>query len=326
MYIVTGGAGFIGSAFVAKLNAKGIEDILVVDELGESTKWGNLKGLKFNDYIHKDSLLELVLADALPGKIEALIHMGACSSTTEKNVDYLLENNYRYSRAMAEYALDKDARFIYASSAATFGAGELGYSDAHDLIPQLKPLNPYGYSKQIFDLWAFQNGLLDKCVGLKFFNVFGPNEYHKAEMRSVVHKAWGQIKDSGRVKLFKSYRADYKDGEQKRDFVYIKDCLEVMWWFLENPKVNGIFNLGSGQARSWNDLVNAAFAALGKPSSIDYIDMPLEIRDQYQYYTKAEMQKLYNSGCPVKFNSLESCIKDYLVNYLEAGQKFLDKL
>lgn len=319
LYVVTGGAGFIGSAFVAKLNASGIDNILVVDELEKSDKWKNLLGKSFVDYSHKDSFLADLAAGKFANQIRAIIHMGACSSTTERDVEFLMRNNYRYSVTLAEYALKQNLRFIYASSAATYGDGSLGYSDKDVITPTLRPLNPYGFSKQIFDLWALKADRLKKMVGIKFFNVFGPNEYHKADMRSMVLKAYQQIKDSGRVKLFKSHLPEYKDGEQKRDFIYIKDCVNVLWWFLEHPTVNGIFNLGTGRARTWNDLVHAVFAALKLSPKIDYIDMPVEIRSQYQYFTEADMRAFQAVAPEFSFRALEDSVSDYVLNYLETG-------
>ena len=233
MYIVTGGAGFIGSAFLSKLNQEGISDILVVDALGESENGKNLVQKDINDYWDKECFLKQLLENKLPKKIEAIVHLGACSSTTETDAKYMMNNNYRYTRALAEYALDKKIRFIYASSAATYGDGSLGFSDNHQSTHGLKPLNVYAYSKQLFDLWALKSNAVDRMVGLKFFNVFGPNEYHKESMRSVALKAFEQIQETGKVKLFKSYRPEYQDGEQKRDFVYVKDCCDVMYWFLK---------------------------------------------------------------------------------------------
>lgn len=323
MIIVTGGAGFIGSALVWKLNREGLHDILIVDDLGETEKWKNLVGLKYEDYLHKETFLDLILEDEIHGGITALIHLGACSSTTERDADYLMENNYRYSQALAKWALAKDIRFIYASSAATYGDGSMGFSDAREKIPDLRPINMYGYSKQLFDLWVLRNGLDDRMAGIKFFNVFGPNEYHKGDMRSVVHKAYGQVRNRGRVSLFKSHRPEYEDGGQMRDFIYVKDCVEVLWWFMENRSVSGIFNLGTGRARTWNDLVNAVFAAMGRPPEIEYIDMPESIRDQYQYFTEAVMDKLRSRGYKAPFTGLEEAVRDYVVNYLEEGERCL---
>ncbi|MBL7994355.1 ADP-glyceromanno-heptose 6-epimerase [bacterium] len=317
MIIVTGGAGFIGSATIKKLNDSGIEQILVVDNLGSSDKWKNLVGKKFSDYIHKDEFIKLIENQANFGDAEAVIHFGACSATTEQDADYLIRNNFHYSRALAEWALARDIRFIYASSAATYGDGALGFSDDNDTTYKIRPLNKYGFSKHLFDLWVLNNKLEGKVTGLKFFNVFGPNEYHKGDMRSLINKAFFQIRETGKVRLFKSHRDDYRDGEQVRDFVYIKDCLEVIWWFLRNPKTCGIYNLGTGNARSWNDLVKSIFSALGQKHKIEYIDMPEAIRNAYQYHTEAKMEKLRSAGYPISFLSLEDSVKDYVCAYLQ---------
>jgi len=317
MIIITGGAGFIGSAFVWKLNQEGIYDIVIVDQLGTDDKWKNLVSLRFEDYIHKDDFFNMLCDDALPFEVSAIVHMGACSSTTERDADYLWENNFLYTRTLAEWALQHNIRFIYASSAATYGDGTKGFSDNHKTINELKPINMYGYSKQIFDLWVFRQKLENKVAGIKFFNVFGPNEYHKGDMSSVIFKAFHQIKETGMVKLFKSYKKEYKDGEQMRDFVYVKDCVNVMWWLLKNPKTNGIFNLGTGKARTWNDLIKAVFTAMKKKTNIEYIAMPESLRNQYQYFTEAEMSKLKKAVCPVKFLSLEDSVHDYVTKHLQ---------
>ena len=322
MIVVTGGAGFIGSAMVAKLNEQGITDILVVDELGTSTKWKNLLGKNFTDYLYKENFLDALLGERLP-KIDAIIHMGANSSTTEKDVEHLMENNYRYTRVLAEWSMKKKARFIYASSGATYGDGTMGFNDNGETTLKLKPLNAYGYSKQIFDLWLLQNHHQNKVAGIKFFNVFGPNEYHKGDMKSLVCKAYYQIQEIGKIRLFKSYKPEYKHGEQVRDFVYIKDCTEVLWWFLNTPKVNGIYNLGTGKARTWNDLAKAIFAALNQSPNIEYIDMPEDIRGAYQYHTEAMTAKLFAAGCPVQFRSLEDSVQDYVQNYLHPELRYL---
>jgi len=324
MIVVTGGAGFIGSAMISKLNEKGREDILVVDDLGSTDKWKNLVGKRFADYMHKDTFLKAIDGGTFPrGDFDAIIHLGACSATTERNVDYLMQNNYYYSKRLADYATWSDIRFIYASSAATYGDGERGFSDDDAVTPLLRPLNPYGYSKQVFDLWAMQNGLMDAVAGVKFFNVFGPNEYHKGEMKSLVVKAYHQIMETGSVKLFRSHRDDYKDGEQVRDFIYVKDVTEALWWLLEHKDVNGIYNLGTGVSRSWNDLANAIFSALGKPASIEYIDMPETIRNAYQYYTEATVAKLKGRGFPAAFMTLEDSVRDYVTNYLHPSDRYL---
>ncbi|HNQ18182.1 MAG TPA: ADP-glyceromanno-heptose 6-epimerase [Smithellaceae bacterium] len=325
MIIVTGGAGFIGSAFVWRLNREGIRDIIIVDQLGTDDKWKNLVGLTFTDYIHKNEFIEMVIADEVPFEVSSVVHMGACSSTTERDADYLWENNYLYSRKVADWALRHNARFIYASSAATYGDGSSGFSDDHEIISRLKPSNMYGYSKQVFDLWVLKNKLEKKMAGIKFFNVYGPNEYHKGDMVSVIYKAFHQIQETGKVCLFKSYKKEYPNGGQMRDFIYVKDCVNVMWWLLENPSVNGIYNLGTGRARTWNDLIAAVFSSMGRKTNIQYIEMPESLRNQYQYFTQAQMDKLKKTGCHVNFSSLEDSVRDYVTNYLQNADPYLGK-
>lgn len=318
MIIVTGGAGFIGSNIVKALNDAGEENVLVVDRLGKSEKWRNLTDLRFLDYEHKDTFLEKVEQGLFDHGIWAVFHMGACSSTTERDADYLMRNNFEYSRRLAtRFAGKAGLRFIYASSAATYGDGSTGYSDDHNFVPRLRPLNMYGYSKQCFDVWALKTGFLKRAVGLKYFNVFGPNEYHKGDMRSVAIRAYFQAKTTGRVKLFKSYRPDYKHGEQMRDFIYVKDAVRIALHFLERPEVNGIFNAGAGLARNFNDLARSVFLALGKDPNIEYIDMPDGLAQKYQYYTCAQMEKIRFSGFKHPFLSLEEAVHDYVVHYLE---------
>jgi len=323
MIVITGGAGFIGSAMIWELNRQGYTDIVVVDNLASTTKWRNLVGLAYHRYTHKDEFLARLNSRYMEGRIEAVIHMGACSSTTEGDCDYLIRNNLEYSKAMCRFAKERDARFIYASSAATYGDGAQGFDDDDAIMPRLQPMNMYGYSKHLFDLWLAGDKLLDKVAGLKFFNVFGPNEYHKDDMRSVVCKAHDQIKQGGSLRLFRSHRQDYADGEQRRDFVYIKDCVRVVDWLLKNPAANGVFNVGTGQARTWNDLARAVFSAMGREPRIEYVDMPDSIRDKYQYYTCASLTKLAGRGCNVDFGSLEDGVKDYVQNYLMKGHTHL---
>ena len=315
MIVVTGAAGFIGSAMIWYLNKQGIKDILAVDSIETTSKWLNLRQLHYHNYIHKNEFLELLTTNALDRSVSAIIHMGACSSTTEENMDYLFSNNVAYSQALAKYAVKNKIRFIYASSAATYGNGELGFDD-QDNIQVLKPINRYGYSKQFFDVWIENMGWEDKVVGLKFFNVFGPNEYHKDTMRSVVCKAFELIHEKGEMGLFKSYHSDYKDGEQKRDFIYIKDCVKVIDFFLNNPLKNGLFNLGTGKARSWNDLVKAVFKSMQQEARITYIDMPDNLKGAYQYFTEAKMKKLKSVGYSEPFMSLEAAVDDYINGYL----------
>jgi ADP-L-glycero-D-manno-heptose 6-epimerase len=318
MIIITGGAGFIGSAMLWELNRNGIEEVLIVDDLGRASdgKWLNLRGLRYADFIHKEDFLSLLQHDRLP-RIEAVIHMGAISSTTEQDANLLLRNNYEYSKAIASWCAGKEVRFIYASSAATFGDGSSGYSDGIDSLDSLRPLNMYGYSKHLFDCWALRNGILDKAAGLKFFNVYGPNEYHKEEMTSVVFKAFNQVGESGTVKLFKSHRKEFLDGEQMRDFVYVKDCTKIMQWLLETPSATGLFNVGTGQARSFRDLVTATFDAMGITPSITFIPMPESIRDNYQYYTCADSGNLRKAGFSAPMTPLEEGVRDYVRNYLQ---------
>jgi ADP-L-glycero-D-manno-heptose 6-epimerase len=317
MIVVTGGAGFIGSAIVAGLNKRGINDIIIVDRLGTDQRWKNLVNLRYADYLDKEDFLEMVAEDVLPFSVDAVFHLGACSSTTETDVSFLMDNNFEYTKQLAQWTADENIRFIYASSAATYGDGAEGFIDDQDKLETLKPLNPYGYSKQLFDLWAKRNGLLEKIVGLKYFNVFGPNEYHKADMRSFVLKSFEQINAIGSVRLFKSHKPDYKDGEQKRDFLYVKDAVDMTLFFYDNPETAGIYNLGAGLARSWNNLAKAVFAAMDKSPNIEYIDMPDSVRNQYQYFTEADISKLRLAGYKKSITSLEEATKDYVTGYLK---------
>lgn len=316
MIVVTGGAGFIGSAIVWKLNQLGKTNIIIVDELGKDEKWKNLVGLKYEDFVNKLEFIEQVLDDVIPYNVEAIVHMGANSSTTEKDADHLIDNNYNYTKELAKYCVEKHIRFIYASSAATYGDGELGFNDDESKLETLRPLNMYGYSKQLFDLWAKRNAISDRIVGIKYFNVYGPNEYHKGDMRSVVHKAFEQVRDAGKVRLFKSLNPKYKDGEQMRDFVYVKDAVDMTLFFLDNPDINGIYNVGAGKARTWNDLVTSLFNAVGKPVNIEYIDLPNHLADKYQYFTEANLGKIKNAGYEKSTISLEDGVTDYVKNYL----------
>ena len=316
MYIVTGAAGLIGSGVVWGLNNSGIDDILLVDHLGCSEKWKNLRALKYADYMEKDNFQQHLQAGAFAaGRIEGIIHMGACSATTEKDASYLACNNFTYTRELAEFAVNNNIRFIYASSCATYGDGAQGYNDNEDALDALRPMNMYGYSKHMFDLWAKHHGLLSKITGLKFSNVFGSNELHKGEMRSVVCRAFEQISADGKMKLFKSYRPEFKDGEQQRDFLYVKDAVSMILFLMSHPRGYGIFNIGSGKAETWNALAEGAFEALGKPAVIEYVEMPEHLRDRYQYYTKAEMGKLRALGYTQETTPLKEAVKDYICNY-----------
>ena len=314
--IVTGGAGFIGSCLLWKLNLEGISDILVVDHLGDSLKWRNLVGKHFKDYIEKDDFLNKICEDKIDKNIDAIVHFGACTSTTFTDASYFIKNNYEYSKTLAKFALRHKIPFLYASSAATYGLGNEGFSDEDEVTSNLKPLNIYGYSKQLFDLWLLRNRLQNKVTGFKFFNVFGPNEYHKGEMMSVIAKSFDKILKERKMRLFKSYREDYADGEQKRDFIYVKDAVDIVYYFIEHHKKTGIFNVGTGCAHTWNELSRAIFSALDMPANIEYFDMPQSIRDKYQYYTQADLSKLKGTG--IQLNSFEfaEAVRDY-VGYLK---------
>jgi len=321
MIIVTGGAGFIGSAAVWELNRRGEKDIIIVDELGKDDKWKNLVGLKFNDFVNKNDFLKL-LNDGKYSETDAIIHMGANSSTTEKDADFLLTNNYKYTKTLAEYCLANNIRFIYASSAATYGDGSTGFDDDKTACDSLRPLNMYGYSKNMFDLWALNNNAFKDIVGIKYFNVYGPNEYHKADMRSVVHKAFEQIRDTGKVKLFKSGNPEYKDGEQMRDFIYVKSAVDMTLHFLDHREKSGLFNVGTGKARTWNNLVSILFKAIGIPVNIEYIDLPKHLAEKYQYFTEASIARIRNAGYTKPVTSIEDGITDYVKNYL-LGKRYL---
>lgn len=318
--IVTGGAGFIGSAFVWRLNQLGYDDILIVDRLDETDKWKNLAPLRFADYIDADDFID-ELGDFK--KSGAILHLGACSSTTETDSDYMIRNNFQYTKDLAEWAVDHSIRFIYASSAATYGDGSAGMNDGTDELHGLRPLNVYGYSKHLFDQYATRNGMFDSIVGLKYFNVFGPNENHKGDMRSLVNKAFDQINTTGKLQLFKSANLDYDDGEFGRDFVYVKDAVNMTLHFLEN-KTGGLFNVGSGRMNTWNSLAAAIFKALDRPTNVEYVDMPKHLRDRYQYHTQADLTRLREAGYTAETTPLNEAVADYVQNYLMRGRHLGD--
>jgi len=312
--IVTGGAGFIGSCLVRMLNDMGIEDITIVDHICETDKWMNLRNKKYAEYINRDEFLARLPEYA--GKVTHIIHMGACSATTEKDFDFLYKNNLEYTKTLWNFCVENQISFIYASSAATYGDGTEGFDDKED-INRLRPLNGYGYSKHLFDLWVEKQEKRPKQhVGFKFFNVYGPNEYFKGSMASVIFHSFNKIRETGEMGLFKSYKEGYEDGGQLRDFVYIKDICKVVKFVMQNEDVNGLFNLGTGQARSFYDLAAATFHAMGLEPNIKYIDMPETLRPKYQYYTQANMEKLRNAGYQEAFYSLEDGARDYVQNYL----------
>jgi ADP-L-glycero-D-manno-heptose 6-epimerase len=320
MFIVTGAAGFIGSAFVWELNQRGITNIICVDNFGSSEKWKNLNKLQFSDFVTVDDLFGFLDKPDTIQEVKGIFHMGACSSTSEMNMDYLLKNNYYYSQHLFRWSAKHQKKFIYASSAATYGDGSNGYDDATD-SNKLSPLNPYGYSKVLFDRWVLkQTNIPPQWIGLKFFNVYGPQEYHKEEMSSVVFKAFHQISESKTLKLFKSHNPQYKDGHQMRDFIYIKDVTRWMWELHHYTKASGIYNIGTGNARTWIDLGESVFKALEMPVKIDWIDTPEHLRKHYQYFTEAKMDKLFKAGLSSPEWPLEKGIYDYVRNYLMKRQ------
>ena len=316
--LVTGGAGFIGSALVWALNARGRDDILICDILHSDEKWRNLVPLKYADYIEGPALRSrLAQSPSALGKFSAVFHLGACSATTERDASYLVDNNTAFTRELAAWTLSMGGRFIYASSAATYGDGAQGMDDKDPALERLRPLNMYGYSKHLFDLYARRLGWLDRIVGLKYFNVYGPNEAHKGDMRSVVAKAHVQIKETGKLGLFKSYNPDYKDGAQMRDFLYVKDAVEMTLHFAEKgATAGGLFNIGSGEANTWLTLADSIFGALGLPPKVEFIDMPESLRPKYQYYTKAYISKLRSTGYDKPLTPLPDAVSDYVRNYL----------
>ncbi len=318
--LVTGGAGFIGSALVEALNRRGVRNLVLVDILGRDEKWKNLRPLVFRDYFEApDFQRQLLECPAGLGHFDFIFHLGACSATTEPDASYLAKNNYAFTRDLCALALEQGARFVYASSAATYGDGSQGMDDADPAIEKYRPLNAYGYSKQLFDLHARESGVLERIVGLKYFNVFGPNEYHKGEMRSLVCKAYQQILQTGRIRLFKSYRPEYPDGGQRRDFLYVKDAVAMTLHLAETPCAGGLYNLGAGVARTWLDLAHALFAAMGREPQIDFIEMPENLRSQYQYHTQANITRLRASGYGAEITSLEEAVRDYVCHYLQPG-------
>lgn len=326
--LVTGGAGFIGSALIWALNERGHRDIVVTDLLGTDEKWRNLVPLRFADYVEADAFRQALQKDAGTfGRFSAVFHLGACSATTERNAGYLADNNFAYTKELAAWSLGHGARFIYASSAATYGDGTQGMDDRDPHLDRLRPLNMYGYSKHLFDLYAQRAGWLSQIVGVKYFNVFGPNEDHKGDMRSLVNKAYQQILATGRVQLFKSHRPDYRDGEQQRDFLYVKDAVAMTLHFAEHPEgrqAGGLFNLGSGEANTWLTLTNAIFAALSRPPQIEFIDMPEVLRGKYQYFTQADVGKLRATGYARPMTPLGEAVRDYVQGYLMPGRKLGD--
>lgn len=326
MIIITGALGFIGSVLVKHFNDLGEENLLLVDDFEHGSKWQNVRGLKFSGVIHPDELWQHPLWKKV-GAIKAVYHMGACSDTTEEDMDYLHDNNTHYTNMLFELCANKKVPLCYASSAATYGAGEHGYSDDHKGIRKLRPLNKYGWSKQLSDEWILkQKKTPPRWFGVKFFNVFGPNEYHKGKMSSVVYHGFKQIKAEGEVRLFKSHHPDYQDGGQKRDFVYVKDVCRAMVELmgLKKAGVSGLYNLGTGEARTFEDLARATFKGLELPPNIKFIDMPESLRAQYQYFTQADMRKFHKALPKFKFMKLEDAVADYVANHLNTPHPYLE--
>lgn len=317
MIAVTGAAGFIGSNIVHELNRQGRSDLLVVDVPPTDEGNANLEPLKYQRYLDKDAFLAWISEAGNAATVETVFHLGACSSTTETDAAYLDSNNFGYTRDLCTACLAAGIRFINASSAATYGDGAQGYSDDHAGLDDLKPLNLYAKSKQDFDLWARDHGILDRIVCLKYFNVYGPNEWHKEDMRSMVCKGYEQIRDTGLVRLFKSDLPQYPDGGQERDFVYVKDAVAMTLWFADHPEINGIFNVGTGEANNWNRLITAIFRAMGREPNIEYMAMPEHLKGKYQYHTRAEMDKILQAGYRHPITPLEEAVTDYVTNHLD---------
>ncbi len=319
--LVTGGAGFIGSWLVEELNRAGIEKIVIADFLGTSTKWRNLTGLSFQDYLEADDMLEQLQSNSL-GSFGLVLHMGACSSTTEQDAAYLIRNNYQFTKKLAEWCINTNARFVYASSAATYGDGSQGMNDSSDpaYLATLRPLNMYGYSKHLFDLYAAKSGMLNHCAGIKFFNVFGAREEHKGDMRSLVSKAYQQVRDEGVIRLFKSYKPEFADGEQRRDFVYARDAAAMTLHIAAAKSANGLFNVGSGRAETWIELANPVFRAMGVKPKIEFIEMPKALRNRYQYHTVADISRIRASGYEKPVTSLDEAVREYVTGYLQRAE------
>jgi ADP-L-glycero-D-manno-heptose 6-epimerase len=327
--LLTGGAGFIGSAVLWALNRAGFDRVVVCDLLGHSDKWKNLAALRFEDYVEASVLFDRLGesggtpggAAAGLGSFDFVFHLGAESSTTTTDLPYLMRVNYEFTKRLGAWSLAQGARFVYASSAATYGDGSEGMTDEAEGLERFRPLNPYGWSKHLFDLYANRVGWFDRIVGLKYFNVFGPNEGHKGDMRSVVAKAFEQIRDTGSLRLFRSHRADFEDGEQQRDFLYVKDAAAITVHLAFASSATGLFNVGGGRARTWNDLGRAVFAAMNREPRIDYVDMPESVRSQYQYFTQANIERLRAAGYAQDITPLEDAVSDYVKNYLGPARR-----
>ena len=313
--LLTGAAGFIGSYLLGYLNKKGFSEIIIADDFSEEDKWFNFDSKQFIAKVEREQLFEWLKKEQ--PQIDFVFHLGARTDTTEFDYSVHEKLNVQYSKSIWNYCADKNIPLVYASSAATYGNGDLGYNDDHEIVEKLQPLNPYGISKNEFDKWALKQAAQPPFwAGLKFFNVYGPNEYHKGRMASVIFHSFNQVKSTGKVKLFRSHKPDFKDGQQLRDFIYVEDVARVCYWLMENPIASGLYNLGTGKARTFEDLVKATFTAMSREPVIEYIDMPEDIRDKYQYFTEADMTKLRSTGYEEKFYSLEDGVADYVKKYL----------
>ncbi|MCP4717331.1 MAG: ADP-glyceromanno-heptose 6-epimerase [Deltaproteobacteria bacterium] len=323
MILITGAAGFIGSAVACALNRQGRTDLILCDGFGSHDKWKNVAGLRFKRFVQREGLFAFLCEDALAQEITSVIHLGACSATTESDMDFLLDNNVDFSIELCRWAMERQVRFVYASSAAVYGDGSLGFSDADTVTPQLRPLNKYGFSKWLFDMWVLENGYRDKVAGIRYFNVFGPNEYHKGPMASVVFHTCPQAQQEGRVKLFESHRSDFAHGRQVRDFIYIDEAVDITLFLLDTPAACGIFNAGTGRPHSFNDLAEGVFAGLEKAPVIEYFPMPEELRGRYQYYTCADMRRIRDAGYPEQPDRFKEHVARYVKEYLQAGKRYL---
>jgi len=323
MILITGAAGFIGSAVAYALNSHGRTDLLLCDRFGKKEKWHNVIGLRYNRFIHRNDLFDFLKDKEHHRDIDAVIHLGACSDTTETDMDYLMQNNVDFSIKLCQWAREHDIRFVYASSGAVYGDGSLGFSDSDDVTPKLRPLNKYGFSKWMFDMWVIENGLVDKVAGLRFFNVFGPNEYHKGSMASVIFRVFPNALTTGAISLFESHRPEVAHGEQSRDFVYIDEINDIVLFVLNNPNINGIFNAGTGYAHTFNELAQSMFEALGKPKNIEYFPMPEALRKRYQYFTRADMTRLLNAGYQQNADRFQENVVKYVKQYLVSQYRYL---
>jgi len=326
MILITGASGFIASALASHLSKSCSKGLILCDAFGSKEKWKNILGLNFQHLVDRNDLFEFLHSNPVSKNIDTVIHLGACADTTEKNVDYLMETNFRYSQRLCYWSLENRVKFIYASSAAVYGDGSLGFSDSNELTAELRPLNAYGFSKWLFDMYLINQKFTDLVTGLRFFNVFGPNEYHKGNMASVVFRAFPGLLKEGKIRLFESHRPDYAHGEQARDFIYIDEIIAIIDFLLANPGISGIFNAGTGKAHTFNQLAQGMFDALDKPAKIEYFPMPEDIREKYQYHTCADMSSLMKKGYIIPEDNFANYVKKYVKDYLLNGLKYYSEI